>query len=209
MSASPIPVRSVRSGRSCTPLQPGVADIKAIETIYNGYRFRSRLEARWAVFLDEIKVKYEYELEGYEVGEGIRYLPDFFLPDLGVHVEVKPNTDFLTDRISVQKLVLFAVDGDMPLLVVIGSPGNELMALLCRQTMEGWNSLQHEQGPLLQALMMEWLKLGAVHFGTVPLTVGVRLIYQDEFRAQWILQPALLKARQARFEHGQMPRSKP
>ena len=42
-----------------------MAEIKAIETIYNGYRFRSRLEARWAVFFDEIGIKYEYEKEGY------------------------------------------------------------------------------------------------------------------------------------------------
>ena len=28
--------------------------IKPIETKYNGYRFRSRLEARWAVFFDMI-----------------------------------------------------------------------------------------------------------------------------------------------------------
>lgn len=26
--------------------------MKAIETEYNGYKFRSRLEARWAVFFD-------------------------------------------------------------------------------------------------------------------------------------------------------------
>lgn len=37
--------------------------IKAIETVYNGYRFRSRLEARWAVFFDEMGVQYEYEAE--------------------------------------------------------------------------------------------------------------------------------------------------
>ena len=41
--------------------------IKPIETIYNGYRFRSRLEARWAVFFDKIGIKYQYEPEGYEV----------------------------------------------------------------------------------------------------------------------------------------------
>ena len=29
-----------------------MSDIKAIETYYKGYRFRSRLEARWAVFFD-------------------------------------------------------------------------------------------------------------------------------------------------------------
>ena len=51
--------------------------IKPIETIYNGYRFRSRLEARWAVFLDCLGVKYEYEPEGFEMPDGTRYLPDF------------------------------------------------------------------------------------------------------------------------------------
>ena len=39
--------------------------LKAIETEYKGYRFRSRLEARWAVFFDACGVKWEYEPEGY------------------------------------------------------------------------------------------------------------------------------------------------
>jgi hypothetical protein len=39
---------------------------------YNGYRFRSRLEARWAVFFDELGVAYRYEPEGFELG-GTRY----------------------------------------------------------------------------------------------------------------------------------------
>lgn len=52
-------------------------EIKAIETEYNGYKFRSRLEARWAVFFDALGVKYEYEPEGYETKDGTRYLPDF------------------------------------------------------------------------------------------------------------------------------------
>lgn len=51
--------------------------MKAIETYYNGYRFRSRLEARWAVFLDSLGVEYEYEPEGFDLGDGTCYLPDF------------------------------------------------------------------------------------------------------------------------------------
>ena len=54
-------------------------DIKPIETVYNGYRFRSRLEARWAVFFDACKVDWEYEPEGYDLGNGMWYLPDFLL----------------------------------------------------------------------------------------------------------------------------------
>ena len=52
-------------------------DIKPIETVYNGYRFRSRLEARWAVFFDALGVEYEYEPEGFVLPSGKRYLPDF------------------------------------------------------------------------------------------------------------------------------------
>lgn len=78
--------------------------IKAIETEYKRYRFRSRLEARWAVFFDTLGIKWLYEPEGFECiappefhadldlfsnPEVIRYLPDFFLPDSKTWVEVK------------------------------------------------------------------------------------------------------------------------
>lgn len=54
----------------------GAAPIKAIETAYKGYRFRSRLEARWAVFFDALGLRWEYEPEGFETSAGW-YLPDF------------------------------------------------------------------------------------------------------------------------------------
>lgn len=69
---------------------------KAIETSYAGHRFRSRLEARWAVAFDALGVRWQYEVEGYECGtrlswsdRTIKYLPDFWLPDLGTWAEVK------------------------------------------------------------------------------------------------------------------------
>ena len=66
--------------------------IQAIETEYKGCRFRSRLEARWGVFLDTLGVPWEYEPQGFEIGPEFqrrRYLPDFYLPTLGTWVEVK------------------------------------------------------------------------------------------------------------------------
>jgi hypothetical protein len=44
--------------------------MKPIETRYKGYRFRSRLEARWAVFFDAVGEGWEYEKEGYETEAG-------------------------------------------------------------------------------------------------------------------------------------------
>ena len=51
----------------------------AVETEYRGYRFRSRLEARWAAFFDACGVKWEYEPDGFELPEGQLYLPEFLL----------------------------------------------------------------------------------------------------------------------------------
>lgn len=76
--------------------------MKAIETKYKGYRFRSRLEARWAVFFDALGIVWEYEPQGYELSDGTRYLPDFRIPTVNVgfpwFVEVKgqaPTSDEL------------------------------------------------------------------------------------------------------------------
>lgn len=62
---------------------------QAIQTNYKGYRFRSRLEARWAVFLDAMKEPWEYEKEGYRLADGTVYLADFWLPRLNLWLEVK------------------------------------------------------------------------------------------------------------------------
>ena len=53
--------------------------IKPIETVYKGYRFRSRLEARWAICFDALGMIWEYEKEGFPLISG-PYLPDFWLP---------------------------------------------------------------------------------------------------------------------------------
>jgi hypothetical protein len=73
--------------------------IKPIETYYNGYRFRSRLEARWAVFFDAAGIKYQYEEQGFEK-DGQKYLPDFYLPELDVYAEVKGNRDGALEEIE-------------------------------------------------------------------------------------------------------------
>lgn len=59
--------------------------MKAIETKYKGYRFRSRLEARWAVFFDGLGLRWEYEPEGFDLAGADWYLPDFWIPLPGSH----------------------------------------------------------------------------------------------------------------------------
>ena len=78
--------------------------MKAIETTYKGYRFRSRLEARWAVFFDTLGIEWEYEKEGFEFDDGTRYLPDFWLPGLQCWIEIKGEHPSVDEMIKCAKL---------------------------------------------------------------------------------------------------------
>ena len=61
-------------------------------TRWNGIIYRSRLEARWAVFFDALnpRLPYEYEPEWFDTSHG-PYLPDFYLPTLNYFWIVKPQ----------------------------------------------------------------------------------------------------------------------
>lgn len=74
------------------------ATIKPIETNYKGFRFRSRLEARYAVWLDALRFEWRYEHEGYDLGQFGWYIPDFWLPTLECFMEVKPRPTGLNSR---------------------------------------------------------------------------------------------------------------
>ena len=115
-------------------------DFKPKETHYKGYRFRSRLEARWAVFFDKCDIKYDYEPEGFELSNGESYLPDFFLPEYNIFVEVKPsNKNFIShegDYVSfggkaTEKYGFFMkdiTDKGFGFWVVFGDPINALLS---------------------------------------------------------------------------------
>ena len=62
-------------------------EIQTLPTFYAGTKFRSRLEARWAIFFDHCGIKWEYEPEGYLLEDGTCYLPDFLLHGLVGRVE--------------------------------------------------------------------------------------------------------------------------
>lgn len=85
--------------------------MRILETEYAGHLFRSRTEARWAVFFNSLSLPYEYEKEGYDLSGvtvvddvglelikrdplpgGTWYLPDFWLPAQEIFIEVKPIT---------------------------------------------------------------------------------------------------------------------
>lgn len=118
--------------------------IKAIETEYKGLLFRSRLEARWAMFFDNMGYKWEYEPEGYILEDGSKYIPDFRLaiyrPYLNettyFYVEVKPMRNLKVKEI--EKARLLVKGGDLPLLLVQGIPDFRNYYLFLKDEREGY-----------------------------------------------------------------------
>jgi len=105
--------------------------IKAIQTQYKGYFFRSRLEARWAVFFDALGIAWEYESEGYELSDGSWYLPDFFLPrfssDNGTFCEVKPTQLNPEER---KKVNMLSQGTGASVLLAVGTPDSRVYELV-------------------------------------------------------------------------------
>ena len=93
--------------------------IVALPTYYGGVKFRSCLEARWAMYFDEINVAWRYEDEGYSLECG-PYLPDFWLPVAGMHAEVKPDCGFSYLEV-LRCLQLSAMTGH-PMMLLDGPP---------------------------------------------------------------------------------------
>lgn len=94
--------------------------IKAIETRYKGYRFRSRLEARWAVFFDTVGLRYEYEKEGFDLGSSGLYLPDFWLPEIKAWFEVKGPDPTEEEH---KKAAALARHTEFPVVLMAGEVG--------------------------------------------------------------------------------------
>lgn len=52
--------------------------------------YRSRLEAKYALFLKTLGISFTYECVTFNLEKGKSYTPDFYLPDLKLLIELKP-----------------------------------------------------------------------------------------------------------------------
>lgn len=114
-----------------------MTNLTPIETKYNGYRFRSRLEARWAIFFDALGIRYEYEKEGFNLNGLGPYLPDFYLPDIhgGMWAEIKPIGDDGLANKKMNKLVALTYkDGT----VLYGEPMRGYLSAIGEEYWNDW-----------------------------------------------------------------------
>lgn len=163
--------------------------IKAIETKYKGYRFRSRLEARWAVFFDALEVKWEYEPEGYDLGDGNYYLPDFkveiysdILKNVYAWIEIKATEP---NESELKKCTLLRANQKSQVYLLSGTPGEHeiyrFIALNSSCIPKKLIGNVEEETAKIFALEPDWyMKINS-----------------------WDVSDAIESARSARFEHGE------
>ncbi|MGX9761885.1 hypothetical protein [Pseudomonas shahriarae] len=110
-------------------------------TVYHhkGYRLRSYTELMWARLLDAADIFYLYEPHLQRV-EGGAYLPDFYLPNVGVYLEVK-GVDPTADEIRKADDVMGRTG--TPVIFLIGRPMSDRNGLMnCGMLAKsacGWN----------------------------------------------------------------------
>lgn len=179
-----------------------MGDIKPIQTYYNGYHFRSRLEARWAVCFDALNIKYEYEPEGFDLGDGYYYLPDFYLPDQGVWVEIKGKALTEEEREKIERFCVNKCDmvnggerfrlfsGEIPKEAVMIKDAPGIPCFIYSSPAETKRAIEHFHGECNKTPRTGVLMLG---------------LWMNPAFTKELVNKALLKARQARFEHGETP----
>lgn len=160
---------------------------KPIETKYKGYRFRSRLEARWAVYFDSLRIDWEYEKEGFHLPSGM-YLPDFWLPQVSMWAEVKHGEFSLQENRLCQELS--AATG-MRVLKLDGTPSLKFYWAVLPNGLGG-DGYDSEVDCLLDASYL--------HEGRFYVCPGCE---PDEFDFDEDVLRAVNAARSARFEFGE------
>jgi hypothetical protein len=180
--------------------------IHAIETSYAGCRFRSRLEARWAVFFDQLNIGWQYEPQGFEMPEGTRYLPDFWLRDNRIYVEVKGSGDaFDADMDKLRSFVqnLHSQDGRDHCVVVLG----EVPTAQVTGDLPMHLAVHIDEGePVVRAALVMCDNQG-YRWRFIPVYAYAEITTQPRYiisaHPASRLARAYQSARSARFEHGE------
>src|SRR5262245_24995942 len=114
---------------------PSARAIPPKETLVDGVRYRSRTEARWAIFFAALAVDFVYEHERIKLSNGESYLPDFYLPHFGAFFEVKADNDAIVTEECVRARTLSADRPGQRVWLAVGAPSVDRPNIL---TLEQW-----------------------------------------------------------------------
>jgi len=160
------------------------------ETEYKGNSFRSRLEARWALFFDLVGIRYRYEVGGFTLKNGMLYKPDFWLPDYEIWVEIKPDKPKPKEKLKAR---LLAEESRSPVYIFAGNVG----AYVIYDAYQSRRLMLHEC-EFCGALLFVAPEQPVTHYRDAHQ----REVFADaDWRPTEKLMRAYVEARSTRFEH--------
>lgn len=99
-------------------------------TEFDGVLYRSRMEARWAVFFDRLGVKYAYEPVEFTLSDGRKYTPDFYVEDFDTYIEMKPDDEEIILEEAGKALILSRNRPDLRVWLAMGPPNTDQSTIL-------------------------------------------------------------------------------
>lgn len=151
-----------------------MSNFKARPTIYKGIEMRSRLEAGYAQWLDEVGFEWTYEPKAFASDDG-QYLPDFAIENVRcswldgprrVYVEVKPDAFFgqfadADEATDFYNRLAIILESEPEAVVIVDQPANLAFS---------WRSMDFEDA--------EW----AIPHGRV-----MESLFGDGYTAGWVM----------------------
>lgn len=179
------------------------------------------------MFFDAMEIKYEYEPQGFEM-DGVKYLPDFYLPDADRWIEIKGKK--LTQK-EIEKCERFCESLDkegVKFTIFIGQPYDNIIGLIPNTDGEGvLYTVDPEEAKIMgiSGHSYQWknydiqipgnerkhvtddqlLFLNPDLCESDVLTRFMPMIWWNTKISKIDLVQAAVLSRQARFEHGEKP----
>ncbi|MFT8322688.1 MAG: hypothetical protein ABF649_17595 [Bacillus sp. (in: firmicutes)] len=182
-------------------------NLEVNETEYKCNNFRSRLEARWAVFFDAMGFVWEY-IKPKRVEPNRKYLPDFYLPERKAWIEISSKTPSAEDLRKYEAFAEQQLKNNIDFRLLVGDIPEATCDFGLLDSLVKNKSNLRQYGAILNNIK------GIKAYKFLPETKGKFFygVWDDQpelgttlMRTNWVMddsrkvERALNKARQARF----------
>jgi hypothetical protein len=175
-----------------------------VETYHNNIKFEDRLYARWAIFFENMNIKYQYKPTCVYTDNGGSFKSTFLLPELKIYVEIKMTKDEI-DIDDIWRWHSFAIQYGNELLLIIGAPGKEEMMIIDRRTVPPIEEIKYyrkKEERIIKYFLKNAKEWGTVGFEAFPGNANYPnpiIVFKKVHNNFYKMHRAISKAQEKRF----------
>lgn len=130
------------------PQKPYIPRIRPLPARHRNVQFASLTECRWGCCFSELGLAWQYQPQGYNIGNGRAYLADFWISEWRCYVEVKPDGIDLDVPIAVCRAL--ARGSPYRVLLIVGAPGGDTYYVNIYGGRDGSDHIEAERGHFVE-----------------------------------------------------------